>query len=182
MFTLSITCLFLLQNPSGQGLSLPICARTLWRPTKAFGSRFQKVLLKKGHLLDTASAWRQHDKLAATKRRPKRRGLQHCPLTPEPELLLEHIGEAEGSGTLCACLTALGTEVAPRFGCLVALAPGSLQAQLRPPALLKGTLISENSRWSARTIKNTHSLKYVREVSDEGCSPQTTLGSPCCWC
>lgn len=122
----------------------------LWLLTKAFESRFQKVLLKEGHLSDTASAWRQHDKLAATKRRPKRRGLQHWPLTPEPELPLEHIGEVEGSRTRCACLTALGTEAALSFG-IQQLRPqeprNSAQAPStaeRDPDLLKLLMITQD--------------------------------------
>lgn len=55
-------------DPSGKGLSLPICVRMLWLPTKAFKSRFEKVLLKEGHLSDTACAWRQHNQLFQTQK------------------------------------------------------------------------------------------------------------------
>jgi len=75
----------------------------LWVPIKAFGSRFQKVLLKEGHLSDTASAWRQQRKLAATKRRTETRGLQHWPLTPESELLLGHGGIQDTMCLLNSC-------------------------------------------------------------------------------
>lgn len=53
-------------------------------------------------------------------------------LTAEPELLLEHVGEAEGSGTLCPCLAALGTEAALGFDCLTAPACGSQELSSGP--------------------------------------------------
>lgn len=167
-------------NPPGQGLSLPHvqgCSGSQQKPLDPDFRNFAQGRAFIRHSTCLKAAWRTW----SHKKESQKEGLQQWPLTPEPESPAEHMGETEGPGALCACLAALGTQTALSCGCQTAPVPGCLKAQLRPPVLLKGNLIPLKLFNISQDWWNSHSLKFGCEVSDEGCSLQTTLRSPCCW-
>lgn len=72
IFTWCVTCLFMLQTLQGKGCLFHMCKDAL-DPNQSLWIQILENSLKEGHLSDTAPAWRQHNKLEATKMRLKRK-------------------------------------------------------------------------------------------------------------
>lgn len=120
--------------------------------------RFQKVLLKEGHLSHTASTWRQHNKPEATKRRLRRKDCNTGQWHQSTQGRQRDLGHCVPAWQL--------------WGQKCPWTPPAKQLQsLGAPKLSSGLWCCWKGTWSIKTLpiisqdwQNSHSLKSGCEV------------------
>lgn len=168
----------MLQTLQGKGCLFPMCKHALAPNKSLWGSRFQKFCPRKGiyqtqHLPEGSTT-----NLKPQKGASKGRAATTDTRAWEPSRAQ---GGNRGTwGTVCL-LGSSGDRGCPELWLSNSSRPWVPQSSAQASSAAERELDPLKLSIISQDWWNSHSLKSECEVSDEGCSLQTTLRSPCCW-